>query len=62
MYSGYKFAMAEMKLFLARILYHFDVTTTDKIEDVELDASIVLTPVRGYNFILKRRNPLPECH
>ncbi len=53
--------MAEMKLFLARILYHFDVSTTDKIEDVELDASIVLTPVRGYNFILKRRNPLPDC-
>lgn len=33
---GYKLAMMEMKIVMAWLLSHFDVYTTDKIEDVKL--------------------------
>ncbi|CAL8122468.1 unnamed protein product [Orchesella dallaii] len=55
---GTKFAMVELKLIVARILYHYNIYTTDKIEDVPMENSILLNPVRGYNFLLKKRTKI----
>ncbi|CAL8111103.1 unnamed protein product [Orchesella dallaii] len=52
---GYKFGLMEVKLMMAWILRHFLVSTTDKMGDVNLIPDIVLTPERGYNFILSKR-------
>ncbi|CAL8122466.1 unnamed protein product [Orchesella dallaii] len=40
--------MVELKLIVARILYHYNIYTTDKIEDVPMENSILLNPVRGF--------------
>ncbi|CAL8112619.1 unnamed protein product [Orchesella dallaii] len=52
---GQKFGMNEMKTVAAYVLRNFELSTTDKVEDVTLLPSITLTPERDYNFILKRR-------
>ncbi|CAL8139704.1 unnamed protein product [Orchesella dallaii] len=52
---GMKFAIMESKAIAASILRHFEVSTVDKIDDVILLPSIVLTPQRDYKFHLKRR-------
>ncbi|ODM95649.1 Cytochrome P450 4C1 [Orchesella cincta] len=48
---GAKFAMAELKLVLGRILYNFNIYTTDKIDDVPLENSMLLNPVRDIALI-----------
>lgn len=52
---GYKLAMIEMKVILTWLLYHFDLYTTDKFEDVKLLFQVTLVPERNYNVALKRR-------
>lgn len=52
---GYKMATMEAKVVMARLLYHFDVYTTDKLEDVKLLFEVTLLPERSFNVILKRR-------
>lgn len=47
--------MLEIKAVAAHILRHFSITTVDKINDVPILPSIVMTPVRDYKFILNRR-------
>ncbi|ODN04491.1 Cytochrome P450 4C1 [Orchesella cincta] len=52
---GMKFAIMESKAIAAYILRHFEVSTVDKIDDVTLLPSIVMTPQRDYMFHMKRR-------
>lgn len=52
---GYKFGLLEIKVLAARILRQFWVDTTDKFDDVAVLPETVLTPERGYNFILTKR-------
>lgn len=53
---GGKFALMAVKMMVAHIIRHFEVFTTDKMEDVKLLPDIILTPERDYNFILKKRS------
>ncbi|CAL8140280.1 unnamed protein product [Orchesella dallaii] len=52
---GYKFSMNELKTIVAYMLRKFEITTTDKLNDVTLLPNITLTPERGYNFLFKKR-------
>ncbi|ODM94629.1 Cytochrome P450 4C1 [Orchesella cincta] len=52
---GFKFGLMEVKVLASWILRHFLISTTDKMEDVKLLYDIVLTPERGYNFVLSKR-------
>ncbi|CAL8140276.1 unnamed protein product [Orchesella dallaii] len=53
---GYKFGMNEMKTIVAYMLRNFELTTTDKLNDVTLLPNITLTPERGYNFRFNKRS------
>ncbi|ODN05221.1 Cytochrome P450 4C1 [Orchesella cincta] len=52
---GLKFGMNEMKTVAAYVLRNFELSTSDRLEDVALLPNITLTPERDYNFRLKRR-------
>lgn len=45
----------EIKAVTAHILQNFDIFTEDKVKDIPILPSIVMTPERDYRFYLKRR-------
>lgn len=53
---GLKFAMVEMKVIMAYLLRNFEMTTTDRMEDIRLMPHTTLTPERDYTFVFKKRN------
>lgn len=54
---GMKFAMIEMKTIASYLIRNFEITTTDKIEDVELLPYVTITPSRDYTFTFKKLVP-----
>lgn len=51
-------AMLEMPIIASAILRHFDISTTDKIDDIKLNFSFMLTPQKEPNIILTRRKSI----
>ncbi|ODM88992.1 Cytochrome P450 4C1, partial [Orchesella cincta] len=52
---GLKLGMNEMKTVAAHVLRNFQVSSTDRLEDVPLLPHITITPERDYNFVMKRQ-------
>ncbi|ODM91185.1 Cytochrome P450 4C1 [Orchesella cincta] len=51
---GQKFAMMEMLTLTAKILRHYDISTSDKLQDVVLLPIITLTPEKPMNFLFTK--------
>ncbi len=52
---GMRFAMIEMKTIAAYMLRNFEITTTDRMEDISLLPHITTTPEKDYTFMFKKR-------
>ncbi|CAL8139398.1 unnamed protein product [Orchesella dallaii] len=52
---GYKFAIMEMMTATAKILRHFHISTSSKLEEVVLLPHITLTPEKPMDFVLTKR-------
>lgn len=50
---GSKVAHLQIKVFMARIIRHFEIFSTDKVEDVKLHIGLTIVPERPFNIILK---------
>ncbi len=54
--SGKKFAMMELKVLLAYILRHFKITSLNKIDDSELECTMVLKPTKPPRLLFENRH------
>lgn len=52
---GWRLALIEIKIIIACILREFEITTSDRMEDVKLLFDLTLKPERIYNVKFKRR-------
>lgn len=52
---GLRFAMLEMKVIAAYMIYNFEITTTDKMENVSFLPYLTTTPEKDYIFTFKKR-------
>ncbi|ODM98079.1 Cytochrome P450 4V2 [Orchesella cincta] len=53
---GYKLATMELLSFTARIIRHYVIETSDRLEDVVFLPAVTLTPEKPINFVIKRRD------
>jgi len=53
---GYKWAILEMLCLTSKLLRHYNISTTDKFEDLVILPYITLTLEKPINFIFERRN------
>lgn len=52
---GYKMALVEIRVIMMWILRNFEVESKDKLEDVQLNFEVTLTPERNYNLVFRKR-------
>lgn len=53
-YAGMKLAIIELKIVLAKVLYNFEISTTDT--NVKLNFNGIPKPAKPINFVFKKRS------
>lgn len=49
--------MLELNVYTAYILRHFEIYTTDKMEDIKIISHIAIRPEKPIKFFVKKRLP-----